>query len=88
MKNKKFLLGAAIGAVAGALAGVLFAPKSGKETRKVIKDTADRYAQKGGEVIKDEMNAAKAVFDDKKDDIKKVIKETADKISDKVSEEK
>lgn len=30
------------GAIVGAIAGVLFAPKSGKETRRTIKDYADR----------------------------------------------
>lgn len=32
----------AVGALAGALAGVLFAPKAGKETRKDIKETAEK----------------------------------------------
>lgn len=36
MQAKDFLKGAAIGAVAGAIAGILFAPKSGKETREDI----------------------------------------------------
>lgn len=53
MKKNKFLLGAIIGAVAG----ILFAPKSGKETRKdvvslaesvgnAIKDTSDVFTKK------------------------------------------
>jgi gas vesicle protein len=39
-KGKKFGLGVAIGAVAGVIAGLLTAPKSGKETRKDIKNKA------------------------------------------------
>lgn len=38
--TKRFALGATLAAAAGYLAGILTAPKSGKETRKDIKDTA------------------------------------------------
>ena len=38
--GKKVALGAALAAIAGYLTGILTAPKSGKETRKDIKDTA------------------------------------------------
>lgn len=38
MKAKDVLAGVAIGAIAGAVAGILFAPKSGKETRADIKN--------------------------------------------------
>ncbi len=37
---KRFALGAVLSAVVGYLAGLLTAPKSGKETRQVIKDRA------------------------------------------------
>ena len=37
-KVKKNILAATIGAIAGGLAGILFAPKSGKETRQGIKE--------------------------------------------------
>ena len=40
--GKKFAVGAAIAAAGGYVAGILTAPKSGKETRKDIKDTANR----------------------------------------------
>lgn len=59
----KFILGAVIGAAAGALAGLLFAPRSGKETRKIIKDKAVEYTEKGkealekgGEIAKDKIH--------------------------------
>ena len=43
---KRFALGAVIAAAAGYVAGILTAPKSGRETRKDIKDTAIRtYAE-------------------------------------------
>jgi len=40
--TKKFALGTIFAAVAGYIAGLLTAPKSGKETREDIKDTADK----------------------------------------------
>jgi gas vesicle protein len=40
--TRKFALGAIIAAVAGYIAGLLTAPKSGKETRKDIKDTTEK----------------------------------------------
>ncbi len=48
-KTKGFALGAAIGAVTGVVAGILFAPKSGKETRADIKDGAHKVAEKFSE---------------------------------------
>jgi gas vesicle protein len=41
-KGKGLAVGAAIGAVAGVVTGILFAPKSGKETRKDISDAAHK----------------------------------------------
>ncbi len=44
--GSKFILGAALGAAVGAVAGVLVAPKSGKETRKDIKNGAVKADKK------------------------------------------
>ena len=41
-KTKKFAIGAAIAGAVGYLTGLLTAPKSGKETRKDIKDAASK----------------------------------------------
>jgi gas vesicle protein len=41
-RAKKFAIGAVIAAAAGYVAGILTAPKSGKETREDIKNTAVR----------------------------------------------
>lgn len=40
--TKKFALGTILAAITGYFAGILTAPKSGKETRKDIKDTASK----------------------------------------------
>lgn len=58
----KFVVGAAIGALAGAVAGLLLAPKSGKETRKMIGDKAKDYAEKGKDAIVKEEKEAKKVL--------------------------
>jgi shikimate 5-dehydrogenase len=41
-RTKNLILGAGIGSVVGVAAGILFAPKSGRETRQII---ADRTGQ-------------------------------------------
>lgn len=42
--TKKIAIGSAIAAIVGYLAGILTAPKSGKDTRQDVKDTADKTA--------------------------------------------
>lgn len=57
--NKKWAIGALIAATAGFIAGILTAPKSGKETREDIKDTANRVvsiAEKKLKKLHSEMN--------------------------------
>lgn len=47
----KVAAGVTLGAIAGAVAGVLFAPKSGKETRKDIADAANDVKDKSIELF-------------------------------------
>ena len=42
----KFVAGVAVGTAVGAAAGVLFAPKSGKETREELKVKLDELKEK------------------------------------------
>lgn len=70
--KKDVAMGVAAGAVLGALAGVLFAPKSGKETRADIAKFADETKQK----------VAKKVHE-----VGKLTHEQYDKIVDTVVEE-
>lgn len=70
----KFVLGAALGAIAGAAAGILFAPKSGKETRKIIGDKTKEYVEKGKEMVEKGTEATK-----------EKIKEAADTVSKKMN---
>ncbi len=54
--TKKLAIGAAIGVAAGFIAGVLTAPKSGKETRKDIKDTATKVTREAEKKLKELYN--------------------------------
>lgn len=49
---KKIAIGGAIAALAGFIAGILTAPKSGKETRQDIKDTADKSVAEAEKELK------------------------------------
>lgn len=51
--GKKVALGALVAGAAGYLAGILTAPKSGKETRKDIKDTANKFAREAEKKLKE-----------------------------------
>jgi len=50
--TKRFAIGALVAGAAGYVAGILTAPKSGKETRKDIKDTAVRSMQEAEKQLK------------------------------------
>ena len=70
----KFVLGAAIGAGIG----LLFAPRSGKETRKILKDKMDDLVKRAKELDKEEVKAAiEAKINEIKEGIKNLDKETA-----------
>ncbi|MBO6087910.1 YtxH domain-containing protein [bacterium] len=54
-KNKSLMLGLGLiaGVVSGIVAGVLFAPQSGEESRKKLKDAACELYEKHSPAIKD-----------------------------------
>lgn len=51
-EGKGLMLGALLGGLVGAAAGILFAPKSGKETREDLKNGADELARKAKKGVK------------------------------------
>jgi len=68
---KVFVLGAAIGAAVGAGLGLLFAPQSGKETRKKVQRSLDDISETTGELIdggKEEMEKLAHLY-------KKIVKQ-------------
>ena len=77
--NKKFIKGAFLGALAGTALGVLFAPKSGKETRDAVKEKANEYAKKGEKLIKKAANETTKVIDKGQDAIENVVQSAKEK---------
>lgn len=80
--TKGVIIGASVGVLAGAIAGVLFAPQSGKKTRKDIA----KYLHEMKEKIAEELSKAAEITKDKYNEIVgKVVKiyETEKKISKK-----
>lgn len=57
--KKGLAIGAVIGAVGGVVAGILFAPKSGKETRKDIKKASEKTYKKVKQEIDNLQNDTK-----------------------------
>ena len=53
-----FAIGFLIGAIAGVAIGFLYAPKSGKETRAMLKEKAGEFKEKAGEVTEKAREAA------------------------------
>ena len=53
-----FIIGFIIGAVAGVAVGFLYAPKSGRETRAMLKEKMEVAKEKAGEVTEKAKEAA------------------------------
>jgi len=58
-----FLAGSAVGAIAGTLTGIFMAPKSGKETREHLVQTAEQWAEKARYAADRAKHAAEAAYD-------------------------
>ncbi len=69
MTMESFIKGFVVGSIAGAIAGVLYAPKSGKETRQEIYDSAEKMRKN----IVDTAKHQKDVYVEKKDKLKKAL---------------
>jgi gas vesicle protein len=76
---KKFAIGAAIAATAGYIAGVLTAPKSGKEARQDIKDTASKGVAEAEKQLQNVQDELKGLLDG--------ASERGEKLSKKAKEE-
>ena len=69
MSVSRFLAGFIVGGAIGAVAGILLAPRSGEETRKMLKDTADDMARRADETAKQ----IKVKADDAVSDLQKKV---------------
>lgn len=75
MTKSKYLLGAVVGGVLGAALGVLMAPRSGVETREMLKDSVDKCCGETKKRVEHEWH-----------DKTEVLKAKADSISDRVKQ--
>lgn len=74
--TSKFLCGFLIGGAVGAIAGILLAPKSGEETRQMLKEGAADALKKADETVKEIQAKADDVVSDlqkKGDEIKEKL---------------
>lgn len=81
-RTKKFALGAVLAAAAGYVAGILTAPKSGKETREDIKETAVKTyktAEKELKVLHTELSKLMDEAGKKAGDLKGAAQKNLDK---------
>jgi gas vesicle protein len=67
--NQSFLSGALVGGLVGGLLGVLYAPNSGKDTRKKLAVAGEKYIEKGEELV----DEAEVKYDDLKRQVKPIL---------------
>lgn len=82
MTKGKVLLGTVVGAIAGFVTGVLVAPKSGKETRQDIKNTATKTK----DTVVEEAGKAKDFAEKTAGDVKNKAEAVIDDVTDKAVE--
>jgi gas vesicle protein len=90
---KPVVTGLLIGGAIGAVAALLFAPRSGEETRAELRDKAMEYREKAMETVNDTVSQAKSKASeltdrakDKADELRHRTKEMADKEYERVSQ--
>jgi len=61
-KRDKFIVGTVVGGAIGSIIALMFAPKSGKETRKDIRDSSQKLIQKTSEFGDQVQKSSKSFF--------------------------
>lgn len=82
MSATKFLAGFIVGGALGAIAGILLAPKSGKETREMLANSAREAASKADETVKEIQSKADNVVEEmqrKGEEIREKLQNLLDK---------
>jgi gas vesicle protein len=74
----KVLGGFLVGAVAGTVAGLLFAPDSGKKTRKRLFDESNRLRGEFSDSVSHTIDSAKKTYNEKLDEYAKNGKSSID----------
>ncbi len=70
------LLGMAIGAMTGLAIGFLYAPRSGQETREMIKTKADEAKRKAGDVVQAAKSKAQSIRSKGMETMEEIKRET------------
>jgi gas vesicle protein len=83
--GKRVAIGAAVAGVAGYVAGILTAPKSGKETRKEIKDTAVKGISEAEKQLKKLHNELNSLLGEAKQKAEKFTGKARQEFDDAVS---
>ena len=84
-----FIIGFIVGGIAGAIATILYAPKSGEETRQIIRNKKDEFVEKANVSMDEVYKQAEIVAKDAKDlmdDIASTTKSRANEIAKKGKE--
>ncbi len=84
-----FIIGFIVGGIAGAIATILYAPKSGEETRQIIRNKKDEFVEKANVSMDEVYKQAEIVAKDAKDlmdDIASTTKSHANEITKKGKE--
>ncbi len=82
--TSKFLCGFLIGGAVGAIAGILLAPKSGEETRQMLKDGTVEALKKADATVKE----IQAKADDVVSDLQKKGDEIKEKLQSLMNQQK
>ncbi|MEZ0487091.1 YtxH domain-containing protein [Fibrella aquatica] len=82
LTDKMYLAGVVTGLLGGLAIGLLFAPRSGKDTREQIADSVSDKADKA----KDRWNKVKSQAKDSYDDLKSNVSHVADEAQDKAEQ--
>ncbi len=61
-KRDKFIVGTVVGGAIGSIIAVMFAPKSGKETRQEIRNSSQKLLQKTTEFGDQVQKSSKSLF--------------------------
>lgn len=72
----KIIAAGVVGALLGAVAGMLLAPKSGKDTRKTLRD----WSEDMGNTVKDRLQKTKDAAQDKYNQVAEAVAEKKDKV--------
>lgn len=83
---RNLAIGTVLGSLIGGIAGVLFAPKSGKETRQDIADAANQGYEKAGETIHKTVETAKDKYAEVSEVVKDKYEEVSESVKDKYAE--